>query len=81
MTDDKKPENDKASSTPKLEKGGYQPQAQKDVRKHGYQPTPITEGYQPAQGQLNTTKPPQGGSGVPPKNDEANNGKTKNSGS
>jgi len=35
---------------PELETGGYKP---------------ITEGYQPTQGQLDSSKPPQGGSGVP----------------
>ena len=35
---------------PKLETAGYKP---------------IIEGYQPTQGQIDSSKPPQGGSGVP----------------
>ncbi len=47
---EKQPKPSNSDSKPKLETGGYQP---------------ITEGYQPTQGQLDSSKPPQGGSGVP----------------
>ena len=44
------PKKNNNPKEPKLETAGYKP---------------ITEGYQPTQGQLDSSKPPQGGSGVP----------------
>jgi hypothetical protein len=41
----------------------------------GYKP--LTEGYQPTQSRLDTSKPPQGGSGVPAKNIKAKDAETK----
>lgn len=32
---------------------------------------PFEKGYQPTHGELDTTHPPKGGSGVPPKNHES----------
>ena len=63
MTDDKKPENPKPKADPKV-----------IPLRESYQP--IKKSYQPAQGNLNPTKPPQGGSGVPPK-PPVDNGKEK----
>jgi hypothetical protein len=48
--------------------------------KEGYQPSnkprPLQRGYQPDRSTLDPTKPPQGGSGVPPKSFD-NNGRKK----
>jgi len=47
--------------------------------RQGYQPSdktrPLQKGYQPDRSTLDPTKPPQGGSGVPPKNADDNDRK------
>ena len=47
----------------------------KEKIEKGYQPQ--KRGYQPSQGKLDLTKPPEGGSGVPPKNQSEQGNKSK----
>jgi len=46
------------------EKHGYQPDKGTQT-KEGYKP--IEKGYRPTQGDLDSSNPPKGGTGVPPK--------------
>jgi len=49
--------------------GGFEMPENKSNKQvdEGYKPTPRKKGYQPSQGNLDTTNPPTGGSGVPSK--------------